>query len=91
MVGVGNGRWCEVIIGRRATSDISRFGPARLATAERLARAVFLALAQTVSADEFADVQAQLSRTSRGCCREILLVFPQFCGVVSLDSVLPNR
>jgi hypothetical protein len=36
-----------------------------------VARGVFLALAQTVSADEFADVQAQLSRTSRGCCREI--------------------
>jgi uncharacterized protein (DUF2267 family) len=33
-----------------------------MATAERLARAVFVALAQTLSADEFADVEAQLPK-----------------------------
>jgi uncharacterized protein (DUF2267 family) len=48
-----------------------------LATAERVARAVFLALAQALSADEFADVQAQLlkdfaSLLPRGPAVEVL-------------------
>ena len=61
---VGRGQWSLVRGDHRPVGQVRYITVrnARLATAERLVRGVFLALAQTLSADEFADLQAQLSK-----------------------------
>ena len=61
---VGRGQWSLVRGDHRPVGQVRYITVrnARLATAERLVRGVFLALAQTLSADELADLQAQLSK-----------------------------